>query len=259
MKPRALVTLSAVLIHAAFSSGCAETSGGELAKVPSATYTTIVNNVGAPYDGRLPATADLAPVGELAPERAALPATCAEAKAANPSAGDGEYMLGLRGHRVVVYCRGMAGTPTEYLTLPHTSGGANTSRYGRGPNTAQGGLTTSYAKVRFYPETLVVDWKDDTFASSAGWNAFGESRNTMWGWGNAGDCVAGHSATGTATIDLRGTPFAVASGQFSTEGFNPAGTVAYGELRQMVTLTGGGYCGNTGPKGPRVQLTWLDT
>ncbi|APR78958.1 Hypothetical protein A7982_04305 [Minicystis rosea] len=193
-----------------------------------------------------------APAGKVA--KSAPPSTCAEAKAVSPG-GDGERALYLGGRYVSVYCKDMAESPIEYLTLPRVT---NVSRYGQGPNTAPGGLTTSFTKVRFHPDTLTVDWEDATFASSTGWNAFGKTQRSSVGWGVAGDCVGNHSETGSAQIDLRGTPFAVAKDQFSTTGWFPAGSARYSTDRQVVTLTGGGYCGHTGPKSPRLQLTWIE-
>jgi len=245
----ALLLLAAVLAQAPL--GCVTMSGMEVARVPA----VMVVGAGATYQD--PAAGwfeDEDPAGPIA-----APSSCVEAKAASPGGVDGEYVLSVRGHRVSVYCKGMSGTPTEYLTLQRTGDGANTSHYGHGPNTAPEGLTTSYTKVRFHPDTLLVDVADTTFASSTGWNQFGKNRHDTWDWGNAGDCAAGHSETGTASIDLRGTPFAVGRGQFATTGYIPAGSVHYSADRQVVTLTGGGYCGQTASTTDQLQLTWLDT
>jgi hypothetical protein len=183
-------------------------------------------------------------------------ASCAEVKAANPAAGDGEYTLSVGGRSILVHCANMAGTPADYLTLLRSGGGANVSAYGPGQNSP--GLTSAYSKVRFHPDTLSIDWHDTTFAASQGWAQFGQGYAYTVGLGEAADCAGGFSQGGTANVDLRGTPFAVAASQFVTDGWQAAGSASYSAANQVVSLTGGGYCGWTAPTTSSLQLTWRD-
>jgi GON domain-containing protein len=155
-----------------------------------------------------------------------------------------------------VYCHDMAGTPREYLTLPRTGGSYNYSQYGQGPNTASGGLRTTFSKVRFQPQTLTIDLSDITFSQSTGWKRFASTYVYSNGYGLAGDCVSAWSSSGTANIDLTGTPFAIVPNQFKVDGSQPAGSTTPNGY-QVVNVTGGGYCGaNSVPSG-FLQLTWM--
>merc|ERR1712048_1031453 len=58
------------------------------------------------------------------------------------------------------------------------------------------------------------------------------------------DCLAAYTKTATANIDLRGTPFRVAS-EFKYDGHKASGSVTYSHNRQVVELAGGGHCGYT--------------
>ena len=51
--------------------------------------------------------------------------------------------------------------------------------------------------------------------------------------------------SGVANIDLTGTPFAVATGEFLQGGFASSGSSTYSSNKRVVNLTGGGYCGWT--------------
>jgi hypothetical protein len=180
--------------------------------------------------------------------------SCADVRSQISSAGDGDAVIDAGGNLVTVYCADMAGSRKEYLSLVHTGGSYNMSYYGEGPNSI--GLTTNFTKVRFYPSNLTVDTSDTTFSTSSGWKAFGPNYLYSNDFADAGDCRAAGSHTGTATVDLTGTAFAVATGQFAAQGWDPAGTATYSSGNQVVNLTGGGYCGamTVTPEGGRLQL-----
>jgi hypothetical protein len=83
----------------------------------------------------------------------------------------------------------------------------------------------------------------------------------------AGGCAGTGRANGVANIDLTGTPFEVA-GVFASEGYYPAGTLNGAPLPanfltfmasgKILNLTGGGYCGATGPDGFNSSVNhWL--
>lgn len=165
-----------------------------------------------------------------------LPTTCAAYKAQNPGATDGTYPLNVAGHRVDIYCYQMNSPPREYLTLTKTGGSFNFSRYA--PN-----QTTWYSKVRFHTDTLTVDVADATFATNVGTDP--QNFATI-PYATAEDCIGSYSQAGTANVDLSGTVFAVAPGQFFTQGWHQAGSISYGSQNKTVNLTGGGYCGMTG-------------
>lgn len=185
--------------------------------------------------------------------------SCAQIKQKVPTATNGNYNLVLGGsHNVSVYCSGMGAgqTPVEYLNLLSTAVGANISTYGIGPN-CSGGLSTSYTKVRFYPADLTVDTADTQFSTSTGVKTFGSTAYYTNKFADAGDCRWLNSATGKANVDLTGTALAVATNQFSAQGWYATGTAMYTSSNQVVKLTGGGYCGEmTVAANSRLKLTW---
>ncbi|MCY1010799.1 GON domain-containing protein [Nannocystis pusilla] len=186
------------------------------------------------------------------------PESCAEIRDIDASNGDGEYLIEIEGHEVVVTCVDMASTPKEYLTLPNT-GSANYSAYGTGQNTSTPAVRTEYTKVRLNPVDLTVDITDKRFSTSNGkWAQFGWSYHYEWDYAHAADCRSPWSQTGRANVDLTGTPFAVEQDQFVVWGSEPAGTVTYSAGDQVVELTGGGYCGDHRPEGTQLQLRWAD-
>jgi hypothetical protein len=73
-------------------------------------------------------------------------------------------------------------------------------------------------------------------------------------YASAGDCRGGWSQTGTANVDVRGTPFTIARDQFVVEGYLPAGSTVFSENDQVVDLTGGGYCGGNSAANHSLQL-----
>lgn len=53
--------------------------------------------------------------------------------------------------------------------------------------------------------------------------------------------------SGTGNIDLQGTPFAIARTAFIVGGAGASGIPAFSASDQVVTLTGGGFCGAIQP------------
>ena len=179
---------------------------------------------------------------------------CATIRAANPTAGDGEYIISPGGNTFRVYCHAMAGSPREYLTLVNTGGGYNYSAYGQIGGWPFGNVTTHYTRIRLDPATLLVDIADQTFSSSDGYQCcIGYTPIVSMPYANAGSCVGPDD--GHANVDLSGTPFQVRD-TFTLDGWFPYGSINgsylyWGETRlvdtQTFSLTGGGYCGGLGP------------
>ncbi|ADO75393.1 GON domain-containing protein [Stigmatella aurantiaca] len=179
----------------------------------------------------------------------ALPTNCQDIQAVHPTAGDGDYVLYIHGDATLpwtVYCHGMAGTPTEYLSLMHGGDTSNYSLYtagGRSPGTP---VRTAYARLRIDPSTLRVNTADQTFAWSTGSLTHAAETVTAMPFAVAMSCNRVLSAS---NVDLRDTPFAVAEGQFAAAGADAQGSAVYSENQQVVSLTGGGYCGWVAPVG----------
>ncbi|RKH63897.1 GON domain-containing protein [Corallococcus aberystwythensis] len=182
----------------------------------------------------------------------ALPASCLDIKTAWPDAPDGDYTLYVSGEASApwtVYCHGMAGTPAEYLTLTRTQAGANSSQYlagGASPGTT---VRTAFTRLRINPATLKVNTADQTFATSTGSLRHSNSQVlvTSMSYGVAMSC---NRTLSQGNIDLRGTPFAVPTGQLVPWGGSMAGTGAVSsEGEQVVSLSGGGSCGFVGLAG----------
>jgi hypothetical protein len=166
------------------------------------------------------------------------PATCAQVLYSS-SAVDGERTLYLENDSFMpwlAYCRDMAGTPREYLTLPMTGQGRNFSQYRQYSQLVQ----TSYTRVRFDPSTLLIHTGDQTFSSSTGSLLHSPDLVTSMPYGVAMSCDG--SASGTANINLSGTPFQV-SDTFCLGGAGASGAVTFSSGNQVVDLTGGGFCG----------------
>lgn len=179
------------------------------------------------------------------------PQSCEDIKLAQPAAGDGEYMLFLLGDPGMpwkAYCHDMAGTPREYLPLRETGQTSNYSQYTAGGASPGTSVRTVYFKLRIHPFTQEVDTSDRTFATSTGQLLHVGAVNspiTAMPYGTAMSCDYGDS--GRANIDLRGTPFKVAPGFFEVAGWGQHGAQAYSFVDQVVSLTGGGYCGWNAP------------
>lgn len=205
-------------------------------------------------------------VASEASETRARPGNCAEVLAANPCATDGEYVIEpAAGKAFTVYCHGMAGgAPAEYLSLAYTGGDSNFSQYTAGGASYGTDVRTSYAKVRIDPATLLVDVFDTTFASSTGalchsvsWP--GCQPNVTWyPYAEAADCVWFGSASGLGNVNLAGTPFWV-DDTFTPVGYYPGGSATFSATRQVVDITGGGYCGGNGPTGTFIPAMMYDT
>ncbi|HLO04797.1 MAG TPA: GON domain-containing protein [Symbiobacteriaceae bacterium] len=205
----------------------------------------------------LPASASAAP----------LPQSCAEVRLQNPAAADGPYTLALQSHTAQIYCADMAGTPKEYISLAHTGGsynysfspGAHVVYYTRNYLIYGTDANTSYLKIRLDPVTLVVDQKDVTFANlvSIGSNGY-DPQNPSFkptprtaDYANASDCYNMYSNHGRANVDLTGTDFAIDdSVSFAVGGWAQNGSISMDANRQVVNMTGGGWCGGAGPTGP---------
>jgi hypothetical protein len=178
----------------------------------------------------------------------ALPETCADVLAGDPGAGDGEYTLyvGKAADKPwPAYCHDMAGTPAEYLVLVNVAPGRNFSQY-TAVEDQRTDVVTSYTRVRIDPVDLVVDIDDGTFSSSTGMLTHGNMPVTSMPYAIAEGCGGPDEAVGIGNVDLVGTPFRVKD-MFCTKGATAAGNAAFSMGAQVVDLTGGGFCGWTGP------------
>lgn len=175
------------------------------------------------------------------------PATCAQVVAATPGAPDGAYTLYLDGDPArpwTAWCAGMARQPTEYLEL---GGDRDTtfSQYTAGGATSGTSVRTSWIRIRLDPSSLLVDISDQVFATSTGSLVQGDTEVTSMPLGVAMSCD--QAPSGVGSVDLSGTPFAVASDAFFVAGYQAAGTATYASGGRQVKLLGGGYCGWIAP------------
>ncbi len=190
-----------------------------------------------------------------------LPETCLEIKASScESLPDGEYTLYVGKAPTLpwrAYCHGMStATPREYLPLTFSTGDSNFSQETAGGYISGTDVRTHYFKLRIHPTTFRIDVNDQTFASSRGvittWNL------TSMPYGTAASCQWGPAGLGN--IDLRGTPFQVTRttpDQFVLSGWpEGVGGAVYQHNDQVVSLTGGGACGQIAPAGGELQLTY---
>jgi hypothetical protein len=154
----------------------------------------------------------------------------------------------------------MAGAPKEYLSLPNAGGSFNYANIayfvagGSNYAAAPGGATTRYSKLRLDPRTLRVDRTDRTFATSQGYVYYGYSRVSAVDFASASGCSG--AIDGTGNVNLVGTPFRVAPGQFSAGGWAAGGAATYSAGDQVVGLVGGGFCGGVSPATPYLQLVY---
>ena len=180
--------------------------------------------------------------------RAALttgPASCQDIKTANPAAADGPYVLfhgGDRSKPWSAWCRNMASTPAEYLSLSSTGPSLNFSQYTAGANSSGGtNVRTLFTKVRIDPATLSVSTGDQTFSTSSGYLTHpANTPVTSMPYASAMNCDFGPQGVGN--VDLRGTPFAAAPNQFLLVGSYPSGAATYSSNNQMVDLWSRGDC-----------------
>ncbi|WP_158501603.1 GON domain-containing protein [Vitiosangium sp. GDMCC 1.1324] len=176
--------------------------------------------------------------------RRSTPASCQELKTAHPSATDGAYVLYVNGDESkpwTAWCHDMAGTPAEYLSLSSTGPSLNFSQYTAGYNNGGGtNVRTLFTKVRVDPSTLRVSTGDRTFSSSSGLLWHGDAVTSM-AYAAAMNCDFGNPGLGN--VDLRGTPFSVAPGEFVAVGYYASGGATYSANNQVVDLWNRGECG----------------
>jgi hypothetical protein len=199
-----------------------------------------------------------------------LPVTCSDL---HPGFGDGEYLFAFAGdpqRPYLAFCLGVGTANARmYLTLHNRvaagQGGQNFARYNAsqftaGPNNI---IVSRFQRVRFDPATRRLAPGDFTFTTSTGAGVggpFGGNPVTQYPLGYAGDCNGGGSTSGGSNIDLRGLPFAIAtSNTWTLIGFIPGGSTTFFFDRQVVDVTGGGFCGGNGPStfGGEIELTYL--
>jgi GON domain len=202
----------------------------------------------------VPLLAAAAPAGAAARPAA----SCAQIRAADPTATDGDHSLVIAGTRVPVFCHNMSGTPDEYIDLAQTGGAHNFSQYTAGGASHGTSVVTHYTRLRIDPHpvsllplTFRVNIADQAFASSTGQlchssgaSCSGTALVRSMPYGVAFDCLRPGSSSGVANLDLTGTPFTVVD-SFAVQGFQAAGSTSYAP--KVVTLAGGGYCGWNAP------------
>ncbi len=189
-----------------------------------------------------------------------LPATCADIRARQPNAGDGEYTLFVRGDGrfpLTLYCHDMRTNPREYLTLPNSNANYALIAY------PEGALITHYQKIRLNPTSLVVDVADYTFTTTQepvpGYRPIAPENVASYpvlrsNYAHALGCNRGVASAppGAAEIDLSGTPLALAElVQFAASGTEVISASAnVSPDRQRATLNANGRCGLMAPVGP---------
>jgi hypothetical protein len=190
------------------------------------------------------------------------PATCAEAGAGPGPQTVTLYVGGDPGKPWTAVCQGA----NAYLTVPSKT---NFSSYPAGGcGAAQpAAVTTTWSMVRIDETTLVVDTSDFTGATSTG-DTHEVSGNgtyvhdfTRMPYGAARSCVDQAPTKTSATIDLGGTPFVVATTQnWHIQGFsnnNQNNTPFGGESTKAraVSLSVGGFPGGISPCDDFYQTT----
>jgi hypothetical protein len=170
-----------------------------------------------------------------------------------PGLADGDFTLDVAGVATTIYCADMSNSPADYLDLAAGSSVNFSQLGGNWAYTRTGAVSTSYSKVRFYPDTLQVENGDTTFATSTGSN--GEHGANAVGWGVASAC----SQAASFEVDLEGTPFAFAYGMngFGAAGsnYNGAPMVSLDSTDQAYSATGvNGWCGHAGLHSPNLQV-----
>jgi serine/threonine-protein kinase len=230
-----------------------------------------------PIDVPVSATAESAAFKRRAPSHLVLPAgvlprSCAEAHATGTTT-DATVRIDPDGNGPIrpfdVFCVDMgdgSGPPREYVTLTYSevSGHpeANATRF-----TWQDGscecpdLVRRFHRVRLDPTTMTIDPRDGTFATYNRPLTCEAQHPSHCGdhvelaWGSPGSCRAPGDTSGRASIDLRGTPFALASTvKFVPAGFGAAGEATIAANRKTATLTGGGQCGSLVPSDTAIPV-----
>jgi hypothetical protein len=177
------------------------------------------------------------------------PSTCQEIRDHDPNAFDGIHTLYLDGNKSApysVYCRNMVRNPVEYLPLVNTGDKQNYSMFDAGGARTGTDVVTQFFRIRIDPVTLEVDTADLTFATTTGFASGGRGETSQMNYASAGSCYS-DKQTGTANIDLRGTPFALDnSSEFKGGGYIPKGNFTFSEDGKVADIWGGGYCGSFG-------------
>jgi hypothetical protein len=229
--------LDAVSTGQADDSGVGEADAAQDAPQPAPGASTMLD-----------AGADAAPEAQVSEASLAPPEASTPPPTSCDGLGDGPYVMALPaavgGGHYPGYCLG----GLEYLTLPHPE--KNTSSFPLGGVATGKPLTTTFERLRFYPETLQVDATDLTFATSVGavvvGGYSGGAVQSSLPYGVAASCTS--SASGAASIDLAGTGLGLVSGQFGPGGYEGGCTVDASPDGLTTTLGGGGNCGWCGPK-----------
>jgi hypothetical protein len=179
------------------------------------------------------------------------PRTCAEAAAKKPFADDSTIKLYANNDPAKpwnAFCHG----GVEYLTA--MSATSNFGQYTASTKSPGMNVRTTYARMRIDPIALAIDICDRTFATSTGTlshdPAFHDPDITVSSMplGIAMDCGGQNSQSGTAGVNLTGTPF-VASNNWSRAGNDTAGNANKMNSGRTVAITGGGNCGWNAPNG----------
>lgn len=176
--------------------------------------------------------------------------SCADIHRHLVKAPDGDYLLYNNGNLFTVYCDNMStNMPREYIDLVKTGYSANFSQYTAGGASPGTNVRTTFFKLRIDPDTLTVDIGDLTFARSTGSLLHsGSVPVKSMPYGVAMSCNKPLAPNGVGNIDLRWTPFQVNS-PFVAGGFQARGSAAVSQDNQLVSLTGGGFCGWMAPAG----------
>jgi hypothetical protein len=187
-------------------------------------------------------------VDDEGPASCFAPQSCADIKQQDPAATDGTYTVYHQGrldYAWLVYCKDMATTPLEYLTLQQTGPGQNTSYIQGSDAYPFGDAYTAFQRLRIDPKTLAVKVNDFTFATFYGSDVGGM---TLWGYGSAANCTPNTKRFAETNVDLRGTRFRP-DGQFCIIGWGPTGASTVDPSSdQLYYLKGRGLCGGIYPR-----------
>jgi serine/threonine protein kinase len=253
------------------SSASLPASTASSSATPRQTYH-LQASAAAPLEPEPPPERGAAPASELAEGAAgslAPPRSCEEARRAGQSV-DGLRSIDPDGRGPLrafkVHCAGMADAANaegarDYLPLAADTE-HNSTRFRYGQSTCPcPDLVRRFTHVRINASTLVIDPLDGSFASydrplsceRRHRNQCGESTNLAWG--GAGSCRGVADTSGSASIDLSGTGFALAPDmKFVPAGFGAAGSAVFSADRRTATLSGGGLCGSLVPEHGGVRL-----
>ena len=194
----------------------------------------------------------------------AAPASCWDWKFNYGFTSDGCYVIDPDGAAgptpdFQVHCGGMDSySPADYVDLVARDASANTSVFS---GVACGCLdyVVAFDKVRLDLLTMTLRGDDRTFATTSNPTCIAVSSCSdaaaSLGYGSAGSCNGAGDASGSANVDLTGTPFHLPYGApFTGSGVAPGGTANVSPDRKSVTLTGGGACGTFGSLAIPIEL-----